>query len=125
MTLDPINQLTRETMQVCLSKNANFNSSVIDLQNYIGNVEVIVTAGVLTAGDSTSTMTATAYDSADNITFAATSYSSAFTNIAAVKTIGIDTREVSRYLKLVCTMAGGNTPTRPVAAELIGTKQSQ
>lgn len=125
MIIDPINQLTRETVQVCVSKNASFNSGVLDARDYIGRLVFIVSAGLLTTGDSNGTLNVVVYDSANNSSFATTGVYNTFTNVAATKTISLDTRDVSRYLMCVCTVAGGNTPTRPVAIEVIGTKQSQ
>jgi hypothetical protein len=126
MILDPENQLTRETLQVCVSKNANFSSAAANLQNYIGRVQVIVSAGLLTTGDNDGTLNVRIDDSPDNSTYTSTgTYTTAFANTAATQVVSVDTRAVSKWIRCHCVVGGTNTPTRPVAIELIGTKQNE
>ena len=115
--------LTRSVLQVPLSKNANFNSSILDTAPYIGSIEVRVACGLLTAGDNDGATQVTLYSShesngANAVTTGVSTTN--FANTAAAYSAVVDSRAIRRYLKAVVTFTGTNTPARPVFIESIG-----
>ena len=128
LILDPVNELTRTTVQVNVSKSANFNTTPVDVSAYIGNVLCIVSAGLLTAGDNNCTTDAAVWTGSESNGANATNASivmTQMTNTAQTKTISVDTRAVGQYLKLVTTFGGANSPARPISVELVGCKRAQ
>jgi hypothetical protein len=109
----------------------NVGSSGLDIKDYIGQMAVRVNVGVKTAGDNDGTVTVqvkacatNALASATNIT-TSTSAVTTTNNTAASGTIVVDTRAEYRYLFVLVTLAGTNSPAYPVSVEAIGWKQSQ
>lgn len=127
LILDPNNELTRTAVQVNVSKNANFNTTPVDVTGYIGNVMLIVSAGLLTAGDNNCTTDIAIWTGTESNGANATNSAivmTQMTNTAQTKTISVDTRAVSQYIKCVTTFGGANTPARPIAIELVGMKSA-
>src|SRR3954471_1776938 len=102
-------------IQPSASVAANTNSSVFDLALYDGAVSILMNAGAATNG-TTPVLQAAIYDSADNSSFAAIS-GATFTNVTNANSgqeYGLDTRVARRYIKVVETVSGTNSPAWPV-----------
>lgn len=130
MNIDPANQLTITTL-LHPSTNATNNSAsdAFDLKDYIGRMAVRVSIGAKTAGDADGEITVKLQESEDNTAANAVDINGVFvyTNNANTTsaTLSIDTRERKRFLFARRIISGTNSPSYPVAVEVIGTKQTQ
>ena len=109
----------------------NTVSAGFDTKGYIGQLAVMVDAGLLTAGDSNSTLTVQIQGSATNNASNATNISSTTSSVTATNNavafgqIIFDTRAEYEYLFARMTITGGNSPARPVSVSVVGVKQVQ
>jgi len=127
---DPKNELTISVMEPSTSKTANFNSTVIDTQQYIGSMAVVLNAGAKTAGDAgDTTLNVRLMHSAESNGANATNCNINFTQVTttnSLQTVAYNPREFSgRYLKAVGVIAGTNSPAFPVGISILGTKKLQ
>lgn len=127
MTKDLKNALTHASLAPAKNQGANFNSSVLDLQQYQGVVAVILNAGV---GTGTSpTLDVALYGGAESNGANAVALNITATQVANANShqvIAVDTRAVgNRYLKAVCTIGGSSTPNIPCSLSTVGRKQNQ
>ena len=128
--MDPKNELTISVMQPSTAKTANWNSSVIDAQQYVGTCAVILNSGAKTAGDTAdTTLEVRLYGSAESNGANAVILNSNFaqtntTNLHQI--IQIDPRATDyRYIKAVAIIAGTNSPSFPVGMTFLGQKKLQ
>lgn len=129
MPVDTPNEQTFAVMLPSSSQTANFNSSVIDLKDYVGRVAVILNAGGKTAGDAgDTTLDVRLYDGSESNGANATILNINATQVTTANShqvLEVDTRSTARYLKAVCTIAGTNSPAFPVSMTVVGTKNLQ
>lgn len=134
MSFDPKSNLTYATLFASKAQATNNTaSSGVDLRGYEGAVCVRVNIGILTAGDNNSTCTLIVQSAANNTASEATNISgatnvafgSAANNTATAGTISVDPRACYRYLFGRLIFTGSNSPNVPVAADVIGVKQTQ
>lgn len=141
MIPDPVNENTFTSMFVSKAQATNNTASVgVDTRGYIGKLAVRVNLGIKTAGDNDGAVTVILQASADNTAANATNLStttglgSSTTNVATTNntaasgSISVDPRAFGsgvRYLFARIILAGTNSPSYPVAAELIGVKQAR
>lgn len=128
--IDPKNQLTISVMQPSTAKTANWNSSVIDTQQYCGQMAVILNAGAKTAGDTAdTTLDVRLYGSAESNGANAVILNNNFAQVTTTNSLQVlahDPRSVSyRYLKAVAIIAGTNSPSFPVSMTILGTTKLQ
>lgn len=121
--VDLPNYLTTTALLASASVSSTANGSVVlDLVGYEGTLAVTVNAGAATAGTNP-TLDLVVKKSADNSTFSNANI--AFTQItgATTQTLGIDTRAVSRYVRIDRVIGGTNSPAFPVCVLASGIKQ--
>lgn len=128
--IDPKNGLTFSVMEPSTSKTANWNSTVIDTQQYVGQMCVVLNAGAKTAGDAgDTTLNVRLMHSAESNGANATNANVNFDQVTtsnSFQTRAFDPRAVSgRYLKAVAVIAGTNSPAFPVGMHILGTKKLQ
>ncbi len=112
---------TATVIQPSSSVAANTNSSVMDLALYDGAVSILLNAGAASAGTNP-VLQAAIWDSADNSSFAAVS-GAVFTNVTNANSgqeYSLDTRAARRYIKVVETVSGTNSPAFPVGIWVYG-----
>ena len=100
----------------------NGNSTGVDVSAYDGVLKLQYDVSAITAGDNDSTYTGVIYHSDEasaNYTSAGLSNISA-SNIAAFGSIGIDTREVKKYIRINSNKTGANSPSRSVSVVAFG-----
>ena len=101
---------------------ASSNETGVDLQDYEGDITLILDAE---AGGASITYAVKVQDSSDNSTFADVS-GAAFTtttaNTALVETLVVNTDEINRYARVVITVAGG-TGAGAVSVTALGQKK--
>ena len=101
---------------------ADSNETGVDLQDYEGDITLILDAE---AGGSGITYAVKVQDSSDNSSFADVS-GAAFTtttaNTALVETLTVNTDEIKRYARVVITVAGG-TGAGAVSVTALGRKK--
>lgn len=122
-TVDLPNYLTATALLAASSVSSTANGSVVlDLVGYEGTLAVTVNAGAASAGTNP-TLDLVFKKSSDNSTFSNANVT--FTQItgATTQTVGIDTRAVSRYLRLDRVIGGTNSPAFPVCVIASGIKQ--
>ena len=127
---DPKNELTISVMQPSTAKTANWNSSVIDVQQYQGTCAVIMNAGAKTAGDTAdTTLDARLYGSAESNGANAVILNNNFAQVTTANSYQViqhDPRSTGlRYLKAVAIIDGTNSPSFPVSMTFIGQKKLQ
>jgi|SRR5882757_683612 len=128
--LDPKNDLSYLDF-TSKSQSNNTGALIGDLTGFIGKVNVRVQIGVKTAGDSDGAISISAFTSATNNISNATNAGGAGTvstsnNASTAGSISVDTRAAAgKFLFLVPTVTGTNSPAFPLAATVIGTKQIQ
>lgn len=108
-----------------LSRTSTLTSSAIDLADYEGEVLVLLEAGAATAGTNP-TLDVKVQDCAtsDGSFADVTGYTfTQVTSTASHQKLIVDTNKVARYIKLVGTLGGTNTPTFPFGLSLIGNKK--
>jgi len=128
--IDPKNALTHTVMLPSTAKTASWNSSVIDTQQYVGQMAVILNAGAKTAGDTgDTTLDVRLMYSAESNGANAVNCSLAFAQVTttnSLQTLAYDPRGFSgRYLKAVAVIAGTNSPSFPVGMSILGTTKLQ
>lgn len=128
--LDPKNNLTFATLRAPIASATNNQaSSGLDIRDYEGALAVRVAIGVKTAGDNDGAITVTLQSAANNTASEATNLSvgnvATTNNTAASGTLQVDTRAAYRYLFARIVIAGTNSPSYPVAIEVVGRKQVQ
>jgi len=128
--MDPKNELTISVMQPSTAKTANWNSTVIDTQQYVGTCAVILNAGAKTAGDAgDTTLDVRLYGSAESNGANAVILNNNFAQVTTTNSHQIiqhDPRASSyQYLKAVAIIAGTNSPSFPVSMTFLGTKKLQ
>jgi len=123
-----INDLHTEVSQAQLlvpaTRTAGENGTGVDVQGYIGKLKAVLHSA---AGTGTSpTLDVKVQDSADNSTFADVSglTFSQVTTAISLQSLGIDTRLVKRYIRLVTTLTG-TSPSFVCAAVMLGQKKIQ
>jgi hypothetical protein len=100
------------------AKTSTFNSSSVDLQQYVQPAKMIVNVG--TVSGTTPTLDGKVQDSADNSTFAdVTGYTFTQVTASGIASLAIDPRAVRRYVRYVGTIAG-TTPSFTMGVELVG-----
>jgi hypothetical protein len=124
------NELTISVMQPATAKTANWNSTVIDTQQYCGTCAVILNAGAKTAGDTAdTTLDVRLYGSAESNGANAVILNNNFAQVTTTNSHQVlqhDPRSTSkRYLKAVATIAGTNSPSFPVSMTFIGQAKLQ
>jgi hypothetical protein len=127
---DPKNELTISVMQPATAKTANWNSTVIDTEQYVGTMAVILNAGAKTAGDAgDTTLNVRLYGGNESNGANAVILNNNFTQVTTTNSLEViqhDPRSTGyRYLKAVAIIAGTNSPSFPVAMEILGTKKLQ
>lgn len=139
MIIDPKKALTFSSLFVAKAQATNNTASVgLDCRGYEGKLAVRVNIGVKTVGDNDGAVTVILQYSADNTAANTTNLSTTTglgdstanvattNNTAASGTLSVDTRSLgARYLFARVILAGTNSPSYPVAVEVIGTKQVQ
>lgn len=141
MITDPKNALTMTSLFVSKSQATNNSASVgFDTKGYVGKLAVRVNIGIKTVGDNDGVATVILQASADNTAANATNLGTSnglgdsttsvvsTNNAANSATLSVDPRAFAsgkRYLFCRLILAGTNTPTYPVSADVIGTKQVQ
>lgn len=96
----------------------------VDLRDYVGGCKISIAHNELSGSGATS-IVYSLLDSADNTTFAASSYLPAATTTTAASPlieIALDSRNCARYLQLKA-LTSSTTATFDVAALLVGVKQ--
>jgi hypothetical protein len=116
------NYLSTITFATSAAVAANANGSPIDLVGYEGVILARVDCGNATAGTSP-TLDLVFKQSSDNSTW--TNANIAFTQITngSTQVVAVDTRAVSRYVRLDKVVGGTNSPSFPVAVIGVGIKQ--
>ncbi len=107
---------------------ASANGAALDTQPYVGDL-LALSETVAAAAGTLPTADVTLEDSADNSSFAANTaaLSAAFTQVTttgATQTRKIDLRACRRYVRLVLTLGGTDTPTFAHVAHFIGQKEN-
>lgn len=135
MNVDLINSLSYGQLIAPISSATNNAASVgLDTQQYIGQMSVIVNAGIRTAGDAGSQfvvlLQASATNAASNATncvgtFGSIVFSGTTNNTASQGILTFDKRAEFRYLFLRTVITGGNSPAAPVSASFVGMLQQQ
>ncbi len=135
MNVDLANSLSYATIFPPLASATNNAASTgFDTQGYIGQLSVIVNQGVPTAGDAGQQfkvlLQASDTNNASNATnCVGTSGSLIFTgttnNTATQGVLTFDKRAEHRYLFLRKVISGGNSPSAPISAVVVGTLQEQ
>ncbi len=131
MIRDPKGSLTFASLRTAAAAATNNNATAgLDIRDYTGNLAVRVNIGVKTAGDNDGAITVKLQSAANNTAAEATDISAAgnvatTNNTAASGTLTVDTRAVQRYLFARIIIAGTNSPSYPLAVEVVGTKQVQ
>lgn len=141
MITDPKNALTFTSLFVAKAQATNNTASVgMDTRGYIGKLAVRVNLGIKTAGDNDGAVTVIIQASADNTAANAVNIASTnglgdstanvatTNNTAASGTLSVNPRAFAsgiRYLFARIILAGTNSPSYPVAVEVVGTKQVQ
>lgn len=136
--IDPRGEYAFTSLLPSISQGTNNAASGgFDMRGYIGRLAVRVNLGVKTVGDANGVVTVILQASADNTAANAVTLAagaglvgavnvSTSNNAAASNTLSVDIRALpagARYLFSRTILAGGNTPTYPVAVEVIGKKQ--
>lgn len=117
------NYLTVSTLLAAASVASTANgTAVIDLVGYEGSLAATVSASNATAGTNP-TLDLVFKTSADNSNWSNAGVSFTQITAATLQTVGIDTRNVDRYLRLDRVIGGTNSPAFPVAAVITGIKQ--
>lgn len=128
--MDPKNELTISVMQPSTAKTSNWNSTVIDTQQYVGTCAVILNAGAKTAGDSgDTTLDVRLYGSSESNGANAVILNNNFAQVTTTNShqvIQHDPRSTDyRYIKAVAIIAGTNSPSFPVSMTFLGQKKLQ
>lgn len=123
-----IDGLTTVSLLENAARTANATLTLVDIKDFIGTVRLIQDAGDEDSGtgDDNSTYTVHVQHSDDNNTSNAVNANitlTAATNVASVVTQDIETRALKRYVGVVGTIAGGNSPSFPIGVTLTGYKQ--
>lgn len=103
-------------------KTASENGAGIDMQQYVGEVKVILSSSA--GGGTSPTLDVKMQDSDDNSTFADIS-GAAFTQVAgtaSTQAITLNIDAAKRYIRAVTTI-GGTSPTFDMALVAVGVKQ--
>jgi len=131
MSFDPKNEHTFTTLFASKSQATNNTRSAgFDTRGYEGALAVRVNLGVKTVGDNDGAVTVSILHAANNTASEGTALTAAgnvttSNNTAAGGTLQVDTRACLRYIFGLIVLAGTNTPTYPVSADVCGTKQTQ
>lgn len=121
--VDLPNYLTSTTIRAAAAIASTANGSVVmDLVGYEGKVAAVLSASNATAGTNP-TLDLVVKTSSDNSTWSNAGI--AFTQITAAtqQTLGIDTRDVERYIRVDSVIGGTNSPSFPVSIVAVGVKQ--
>lgn len=124
-----LEQLTSEVMLIASSRTANVNSATINVTDYVGAVRIIQASGNKTVGDNDGTFTAVVqHADTDTATLYAnvnvTAYAIApATNEGSVVAVTIPKRELKRFVRCMCNIAGTNSPAIPYSLTIEGYKQ--
>lgn len=103
-------------------KTASENGTGIDMQQYVGDVKVILSSSA--GGGTSPTLDVKLQDSDDNSTFADIS-GATFTQVtatASTQAITLNIDAAKRYIRAVTTI-GGTSPTFDMALVAVGVKQ--
>lgn len=129
MNQDIVNSLTFAAVIPPKSQTNNTGGGGLDLQGYIGNVAIVVAVGTKTVGDNDGAITLRVQTSATNNISNAVNYGTSTVattnNTTIVGEIGVDTRSAFRYVFVVPTLTGTNSPAYPLSATAVGVKQVQ
>lgn len=129
MINDLKNALTDLPMAPAKNQGANFNSSVIDLQQYQGVVCVVVNAGVGSGTAPTLDVVLHAGAESNGANSAAINVNATqVANTNSLQVLAVDTRTLNastRYLKAVCAIGGSNTPIIHCSLSFRGRKKHQ
>lgn len=130
MIIDLKNALSHSAMAPAKNQGANFNSSVIDLQQYQGVVLVVVNAGVGSGTSPTLDVVLHAGAESNGANSAAINVNATqVANANSLQVLAVDTRSLNgaagRYLKAVCTIGGTNTPIIHCGLSFHGRKKHQ
>lgn len=113
VTLLPAQQATSTVTQ----------ATAVDLSSFIGQLKIILDAGAASAGTSP-TLNVTIEDSADGTNdFQTVATFAEVSDAASLQSIGLETRNVRKYIRAKATIAGTDTPTFIFAVHAVGQKQ--
>lgn len=103
------------------SRATNLTGTGVDLQPYEGRVELILTSSAATAG-TTPTLTVKVQDSANNSDFADVTglVFTAVSDAASVQSMSINKPALRRYIRVVGTLGGTDSPAFTYAVVGIG-----
>lgn len=125
--MDAKNELTITSLFTPAAFAANANSNVLDTRQYEGNITLALNVGTATAGTSPTIDMRVMY-SAESNGANAVNQNIAFTQVTAagIQTINVDKRALGgRYIKLVGTIGGTNSPSYPIGVVAIGKNKSE
>lgn len=116
-----------------VSQANNTGGGGLDLSNYIGEVAVTVSVGTKTVGDANGAISVQVQTSSTNNISNAVNYVptsgnavvSTSNNATAIADVSVDTRNALRYLFVVPTVTGTNSPAYPLAVIARGIKKNQ
>jgi hypothetical protein len=106
------------------SVTSSGNGTDLDLQQYSG--QIVILADMKNTAGSSPTMDISVNDSADNSTFAALSPAVAFTQMttgASAFKLVLNKDNIRRYLRIVKTIGGTNTPTFLTSVKILAVKK--
>jgi len=108
-----------------LSRTTTATSSAVDVSEYEGKLCFLLSAGAQTAGTNpTLTVKVTHCDTSDgqyaDVTGAAFTQVS---TVASTQILGIDKKALKKYVEVVATHGGTNTPTFPYGVAMLGRKK--
>jgi len=120
--IDLQNELTAISLMAADSKAASANGTGVDISDYIGKLKLTLDCEIGTSGD---TLDVKVQDSPDDSTYTDVS-GATFTQVTdaalAFESIGLDTRAVEKYIRVVATIAGSG-PVFVFSVSAVGRKQ--
>jgi len=135
MNVDLIGSLSYGTLLAPISEATNNTAgTVLDTQNFIGEIAVVVNQGVPTAGDAGNQfkvlLQASATNNASNATncvgaIGSIVFTGTTNNTASSAVLTFDKRAEFRYLFPRVVITGGNSPAAPISITYVGMLQQQ
>src|SRR5690242_1748322 len=127
MISDPKNELTFTAALAAQAKTASWNVTGLDLKDYEGQIALIVNVGTVSGTNPTLDVALQSGSASDGSNAAAFSPAVAATQFTASgeQILTFDKRAAGRYLKIVSTIGGTNTPTFTLGMTLVGRKKVQ
>jgi hypothetical protein len=112
-------------LEAVLSRTATLTGTAFDVTAYEGVALVVLTAGAKTAGTNPTLDVKVQHCETSDGTFADIT-GAAFTQVttvAGVQTLALDMNAVKKYIKVIGTLGGTDTPTFPYGVQFIGIKK--